>query len=121
MAGPSTVEEYLAQLPDEARAALEEIRATIRAAAPDASEGISYQIPTFKIHGRALVWYAAFRDHYSLYPATAGLRQKLGEELKAHFSGKGTLRFDAGKPIPKDLIRKIVEVRLEEAAATGRR
>ena len=116
MAAPSTVEEYLAELPDEARAAMEEIRAAIRAAAPEATEGISYRIPTFKINGRALVWYAAFKDHYSLYPATDALHQKLGEELKPHFSGKGTLRFDADKAIPTDLIRQIVEVRLEEAA-----
>jgi uncharacterized protein YdhG (YjbR/CyaY superfamily) len=119
MAGPSTVEEYLAELPAEVRAAMEQIRATIKAAAPEATEGISYQIPTFKMNGRALIWYAAFRDHYSVYPATDGLRQQLGEELKPHFSGKGTLRFDMDEPIPTELIRKIVEVRLGEASALG--
>jgi uncharacterized protein YdhG (YjbR/CyaY superfamily) len=119
VAGPSTVEEYLAGLPAEARAALEQIRAAIKAAAPEATEGISYQIPTFKVKGRALIWYAAFKDHYSVYPATAGLRQQLGEELKPHFSGKGTLRFAVDRPIPTDLIKRIVAVRLDEAAALG--
>jgi uncharacterized protein YdhG (YjbR/CyaY superfamily) len=120
MAGPNTVEEYIAEQPIQARAALEEIRAAIKSVAPEATEGISYRIPTFKINGRALVWYAAFKDHYSLYPATDALRAKLGEELEPHFSGKGTLRFPADKPIPSELIRRIVEVRLEEATATYR-
>lgn len=112
MSAPSTIDEYLAEQPAEARSALEEIRAAIKAAAPEATEGISYRIPTFKVSGRALIWFAGFKDHYSLYPYTEVLIAELGEELKPHLSGKGTLRFDAGEPIPTELIKKIVAVRL---------
>jgi len=68
MVGPASVEDYLAALPEEQRAALEKLRKTIRAAAPEATETISYQMPTFKDHGRVLVYYAAFKDHCSLFP-----------------------------------------------------
>ena len=121
MSAPSTIDEYLAQQPVEARSALEEIRAAIKAAAPEATEGISYRIPTFKVGGRALIWFAGFKDHYSLYPYTEALIDELGEELKPHLSGKGTLRFDAGAPIPTELIKRIVAVRLEELATPNRR
>lgn len=117
MAVPSSVDEYLAEQPSEARAALEQIRSAIKSAAPEATEGISYQIPTFKINGRALIWFAGFKDHFSLYPYTARLLEELGDELKPHISGKGTLRFAADKPIPVELIKRIVQVRLAEATA----
>jgi uncharacterized protein YdhG (YjbR/CyaY superfamily) len=67
MAAPTSVEEYLAALPEEPRAALEKLRKAIKAAAPEATETISYQMPAFKAHGRFVVWYAAFKDHYSLF------------------------------------------------------
>ena len=72
MAGPTDVEDYLAGLPDDQGAALEKLRKTIRAAAPEATETISYQMPTFKLSGRVLVHYAAFKDHYSLFPRKRG-------------------------------------------------
>ena len=121
MAGPSSVDEYLAEQPPRARAALEQIRAAIKSAAPEATEGISYKMPTFKLNGRALVWFAGFKDHLSLYPYTERLLDELGEELKPHVSGKGTLRFDADKPIPVDLVKRIVAVRLKETEAAYRR
>jgi uncharacterized protein YdhG (YjbR/CyaY superfamily) len=121
MAGPTDVEDYLAALPEDQGAALEKLRKTIRAAAPEATEMISYQMPTFKDHGRVLVYYAAFKDHCSLFPASEAVMKALGEELKPYFAGKGTLRFTPDKPIPAALVKKIVKARIEENAARGRR
>ena len=117
MAAPTNVEEYLAALPEGSRAALTKIRETIKAAAPEATETISYQMPAFKHHGRFLVSYAAFKDHCSFFPASNAVMRALGKELKPYFSGKGTLRFTAEKPIPAALVKKIVKARLEENAA----
>jgi len=121
MAGPSSVDEYLAEQPPRARAALEHIRAAIKSAAPEATEGISYKMPTFKLNGRAFIWFAGFKDHLSLYPYTERLLEELGEELRPHVSGKGTLRFDADEPIPVDLVKRIVAVRLKETETAYRR
>jgi uncharacterized protein YdhG (YjbR/CyaY superfamily) len=121
MAAPTSVEDYLAAVPEEPRATLEKLRRTIKAAAPDATETISYQMPAFKDDGRFLVSYAAFKDHCSLFPASEAVIQALGEELKPYFSGKGTIRFHADRPLPAALVRKIVKVRLEENAARRRR
>jgi uncharacterized protein YdhG (YjbR/CyaY superfamily) len=120
MAGPTSVADYLAALPEEQRAALEKLRKTIKAAAPEATETISYQMPTFKDHGRFLVSYAAFKNHCSLFPASGAVMEVLGEELKPYFSGKGTLRFTPDKPIPAVLVKKIVKTRIEENAAARR-
>ncbi|HEX9257326.1 MAG TPA: DUF1801 domain-containing protein [Actinomycetota bacterium] len=120
MAAPTSVEDYLAALPEEQRIALEKVRKTIKAAAPKATETISYQMPAFKQDGRFLVSYAAFKDHCSLYPASSAVMETLGDELKPYFSGKGTLRFQADEPIPAALVKKIVKLRLEENAARSR-
>jgi uncharacterized protein YdhG (YjbR/CyaY superfamily) len=120
MAGTTSVEEYIAALPEGPRAALEELRRTIKAAAPEATEAISYQMPAFKDHGRFLVSYAAFKDHCSLFPASEAVREALGDELERYFSGKGTIRFHADDPLPAALVTRIVEVRLEENAALRR-
>jgi uncharacterized protein YdhG (YjbR/CyaY superfamily) len=114
MAAPTSVEDYLAALPEAPRAALETLRRTIRAAAPQATETISYQMPAFKVHGRFLVSYAAFKDHCSLFPASGKVMEAHGEELKPYFSGKGTLRFTVDKPIPAALVKRIVKTRIEE-------
>ena len=87
MAAPTSVEDYLAALPEAPRAALEKLRMTIKAAAPEATETISYQMPTFKQHGRFLVSYAAFKDHCSLFPASTKVLEAHGEELKPYFTG----------------------------------
>jgi uncharacterized protein YdhG (YjbR/CyaY superfamily) len=122
MAGPSTVEEYLAALPDDRRVVLEELRATIRAAAPEATETIAYQMPALRSHGgRFLVSYAAFKRHSSLFPASGAVVDALGEELTPWLSGKGTIRFPVDRPIPLDLVTRIVTVRLAEAAARAGR
>ena len=114
MAAPTSVEDYLAGLPEVPRAALERLRETIKAAAPEATETISYQMPAFKLRGRFLVSYAAFKHHCSLFPASGKVLEAHGEELKPYFSGKGTIRFDADEPIPAALVKKIVMTRIEE-------
>jgi uncharacterized protein YdhG (YjbR/CyaY superfamily) len=121
MTAPTCVEDYLAALPDESRVALEKLRETIRAAAPEATETISYQMPTFKNHDRFLVSYAAFKDHCSLFPASKAVMEAHGEALKPYFTGKGTLRFHPAKPIPAALVKKIVKTRIKENAADSGR
>ena len=121
MATPTSVAEYLAKVPDAPRAALERLRKTIRATAPGATETISYQMPAFKLNGRFLVSYAAFKDHCSLFPASKGVIEAHGDELRPYLSGKGTLRFTTDKPIPAALVRKIVRTRIAENAALARR
>jgi uncharacterized protein YdhG (YjbR/CyaY superfamily) len=114
---PERVEAYLAALPAEARAALEALRATIRDAAPGAVEGIAYQMPAFYSGGKFLVSYAAFKKHLSFFPASGTVMERLGEDLRGYFSGKGTLQFTPDKPLPDELVRAIVAIRLEEIAA----
>jgi uncharacterized protein YdhG (YjbR/CyaY superfamily) len=110
----TSIDGYLASLPEGSRAALEKLRKTIKAAAPEATETISYQMPTFKLHGRFLVSFAAFKNHCSLFPASEAVMDAHGEALKPFFSGKGTLRFHPDKPIPDALVRKIVRTRIQE-------
>jgi uncharacterized protein YdhG (YjbR/CyaY superfamily) len=114
---PERVDAYLAALPDEQRTALERVRATIRRVVPGADEGIAYQMPAFYFSGRYLVSYAAFKSHLSFFPASGTVQEKLADELRAHFSGKGTIQFTPDEPIPDDLIEEIVRVRLDELAA----
>ena len=121
MAAPTSVEDYMASLPEGPRAAMEKLRKTIKAAAPEATETLSYHMPAFKDHGRILVYYAAFKDHYSLFPASTKFIDAYKEELKPYFTGKGTIRFHTDKPLPAALVKKIVKARLEENAARRRR
>jgi uncharacterized protein YdhG (YjbR/CyaY superfamily) len=120
VAAPTSVEEYLAALPEEPRAALAALRQTIRAAAPEATETIAYEMPAFRDHGRFLVSYGAYKDHCSLFPASGAVMEAHGEALTPYFSGKGTLRFHADRPIPAELVTKIVKTRLEENAEQAR-
>ena len=88
------------------------MRQTIRECAPGAEEAISYQIPTFKLNGN-LVHFAAFKDHISFFPTSSG-REAFKKELKIYKGGKGTVQFPIDKPIPYDLVRKIVKYRVKE-------
>jgi uncharacterized protein YdhG (YjbR/CyaY superfamily) len=121
MGAPATVEDYFAALPGGSRAALEALRRTILAAAPDATEGISYGMPAFKDGGRILVYYAAFAHHYSLFPGSKATIAALGDEVARFATGKGTLRFVYDEPLPADLVARIVVARLAENAARRRR
>ena len=111
-----SVDDYMAGLPDDRRAAMEQLRSTIRAAAPDATEAISYNMPSFRQDGRFLVSYEAFKAHYSLFPWNDEMVEELGEELKPYAVGKGTIRFPADQPIPVDLVTRIIEIRNRQHA-----
>lgn len=117
MPAPATVEAYLAGLADSQRAGVEQIRAAVRTGAPDATETIAYGMPAMRVDGHFLVSYAAFKRHYSLFPASDGVIAGLGDEVAPHIAGRGTLQFKADRPIPADLITRIVRIRLQEEAA----
>ncbi len=117
MANATSVEGYLAALPRESRDALEALRATIQATAPDATETLSYQIPTFRWQGHGLVAYAAFKNHCSLFPMSKAVVQAQGEELAPFRAGRGTLRFSVEKPIPAELVTRIVRGRMKEISS----
>ena len=121
MGTPASVDGYLSELPETSRVVLQRLRETIKAAAPGATETISYQMPAFKDAGRFLVSYAAFKDHFSLFPASEAVKERLGDELVPYLSGKGTIRFQADDPLPDELITKIVQIRLQENEAARRR
>ncbi len=106
----STVDEYLDLLPEASRARLQLMRETIRAAAPEAEECISYQMPAVKFHGM-LVYYAAFKKHYSLFPMT-GVLKDFADRLTPYVVGKGTIQFKYDEPFPAGLITEIVQYRL---------
>ena len=110
------VDDYMAGLPDDRRAAMEQLRSTIRAAAPDATEAISYNMPSFRQDGRFLVSYEAFKAHCSLFPWNDEMVEELGEELKPYAVGKGTIRFPADQPIPVDLVTRMIEIRNRQHA-----
>jgi uncharacterized protein YdhG (YjbR/CyaY superfamily) len=110
--GFKTIDEYIAAFPGDIQKKLEGLRATIKAAAPDAEERISYQIPTFFSNGN-LVHFAAYKKHIGFYPTSSGIRA-FKHELAAYELSKGTVRFPIGKPLPLKLISKIVKFRVSE-------
>ena len=113
---PKTIDEYIAGFPSDVQEILEKIRMTIRKAAQDAEETISYEIPTFNLKGKYLIYFAAYKKHIGVYPVPAG-DAKLNEELSVYRTGKGTLQFPLNKPIPYNLITKIVKLRVKENLA----
>ena len=117
---PVTVDEYIARLPEDRREAMSLLRRTIRAAAPDATEVITYKMPGFKAHGTFLVSYDAFKRHYSLFPASQVVVDELGDAIQPFLAGRGTIRFPASRPIPADLVTRIVKARLAEVAGRSR-
>lgn len=114
----STIDEYIATFPKETQTILEEIRATIKAAAPEAQEKISYQMPTFFLNGN-LVHFAAFKNHIGFYPVPSGI-EKFKKELSVYEQGKGSARFPLDKPMPLALITKIVKFRVKENLAKAK-
>jgi uncharacterized protein YdhG (YjbR/CyaY superfamily) len=121
-ATPNNIDEYIAAFTPDVQTILERIRLTIRNAAPDAQETISYRIPAFTQHG-ILVYFAAFKNHIGLYPPVSG-DAKLEKAISPYAGEKGNLRFPLNQPIPYDLIERIVKLRLKQnlakAAATRR-
>ena len=109
---PETVDAYIAGFPENVREILEKIRMTVRDAAPDAEESISYQIPAFKLKGTPLVYFAAHKKHIGLYPVPVGNPELA--ELSEYASGKGTAQFPLNQPMPFGLIEKIVRFRAKD-------
>lgn len=113
----TTIDEYVAQFPADIQKILQEIRAVIKSAAPQAQEKISYQMPTFFLEGN-LVHFAAFKNHIGFYPVPSGIEQ-FKAELSAYKGAKGSVQFPLDKPMPYDLIRRIVEFRVQENLANA--
>ena len=109
-----TVEEYLADQPKDVRETLESVRRSVLAVVPDATEKIGYGMPGFYVDGHPLVYYAAFKEHCSLFPASGGVIEKLADDLQGYGLAKGTIRFPIGEPLPPPLVQKIVKAKLEE-------
>lgn len=116
----ATVSEYLAKAPPRARKALKQLRAAIRAAAPGITEQISYGMPAFELDGRYLLYVAAFKEHVSLYPVTAGMVAKHSRAIAPYRAGKGTLRFPLDAPIPVGLVAKLAKLRVRERRGSER-
>lgn len=109
---------YLLSLPADVRAALQKLRKTIAAAAPDAVEGFSYGLPAFRLGGRPVVCYAASKNHCSFYPMSPAVIQAHAIDLKRYETSKGTIRFTVERPLPATLVRKLVKARLAELRKT---
>ena len=106
------IDQYISGFSSEIQAILQEIRVTIKKAAPEAQEAISYQMPTFKLNGN-LIHFAAFKNHIGVYPAPTGIEQ-FRKELSAYKGGKGSVQFPFSLPMPYDLISRIVKYRVQE-------
>lgn len=116
---PPNIDAYIAGFPPDVQEILQAIRHTIREAAPDAQETISYQMPTFTLHGN-LVHFAAFSKHIGLYPAPTGI-EVFKDELAGYKQGKGSVQFPLDQPIPYALISRIVQYRVKENQEKARR
>lgn len=114
-----SVDDYIAAQPEAVRGLLANVRATLRKALPKADEVISYQIPTYKIDGVAVIFFSGWKQHWSLYPASEGIVRGLEKELADYEVEKGTIRFSLSKPAPKKLVAAIAKIRAAEAAAVA--
>jgi uncharacterized protein YdhG (YjbR/CyaY superfamily) len=112
---PRSIDEYIAAAPKNLQETLQELRRSIKEAAPQAEEVISYQMPAFKLNG-ILVWFAVYKDHIGFYPKASAI-EAFKEKLSAYQTSKGTVQFPLNKPLPLDLIKEIVYFRLKEDLA----
>jgi len=115
-----TIDEYLAAVSTDQRAALQELRRTIRAIVPKAQECISYGVAAFRLDGKVLVGFAAGANHCAFYPMSGTTVAAHKADLKGYDTSKGTIRFSADKPLPTALVRKLVKARIEENAGRGK-
>jgi len=111
-----SVDEYIASQPEAVQGVLKRVRGIIRKAVPGAEESISYQIPTYKLRGERVIYFAGWKQHYSLYPATGPLVAAFKDELAPYELSKGTIRFPLSLPVPVKLIERIAKFRAKEAA-----
>jgi uncharacterized protein YdhG (YjbR/CyaY superfamily) len=119
---PKSVDEYLAAQPKAVRAKLERVRLAIRKAVPEAVEGIGYRMPGYKLHGKPMLYFAGFKEHYSLFAASGTFFSTLKDQLKDYELRKGTVHFSLTKPVPENLIRRIARLRAAGIAiAVGKR
>jgi uncharacterized protein YdhG (YjbR/CyaY superfamily) len=113
-AAPANTDQYIAGFPPAVRSVLKRVRTIIRRAVPGAEEMISYKIPAFKLHGRPMLYFAAWKEHYSLYPSTSYLLAALKGDLAPYVISKGTIRFPFTDPVPARLIKNIAKLRARE-------
>jgi len=113
----TSIDAYIAEFPAETQTVLEEMRALVKRSAPDATESISYAIPTFDLNGRRLVHFAGYERHIGFYPTSSGI-EAFEEELTPYKSGRGSVQFPLAQPLPAGLIRRIVEFRVAAAAGS---
>ncbi|TMI45079.1 hypothetical protein E6H19_05745 [Candidatus Bathyarchaeota archaeon] len=108
-----TIDEYIESFPENVQSVLEKLRATVQEAAPEAVQSISYDMPTFKLNGKRLVYFSAWKNHIGFYSIPRG-NETFRKELSPYEGEKGSLRFPLEKPIPYDLVKKIVTFRMKE-------
>ncbi|HET6215608.1 MAG TPA: DUF1801 domain-containing protein [Acidobacteriaceae bacterium] len=111
-----SVDEYIASQPDPVQGVLERVRSAIRKAVPEAEEVISYKIPTFKLPGGPVLYFAGWKQHFSLYPATAKVVEAFRDEIAPYLVSKSTIRFPLSQPVPLKLIGRIARFRAMEVA-----
>ncbi len=116
----TTIDEYIRSFPLDVQVILEKMRKAVREAAPEASEAISYRIPAFRMNGKTLVYFAAFKHHIGFYPVSSGI-EAFKKELFSYKQGKGSVRFPLDKPIPYELVKKIVRFRIAKEAKKSER
>ena len=114
LVGPTTIDDYLAAVTDEQRAALERLRATIRRIVPNAEECISYRMPAFRLEGRIIAGFAAFTHGCSYFPFSGRTLATLAHELRDYDQTKSALHFDTARPLPVTLVRKLIKARIAE-------
>lgn len=112
-AKPLTVDEYIETFPEATQQILKQIRAIIKQQSPDAAEGMNYGMPSYKTNGKPLVYFAGFKNHIGFYATPTG-HAAFADELSQYKQGKGSVQFPLNKPIPYDLIKRIVQYRIEE-------
>jgi uncharacterized protein YdhG (YjbR/CyaY superfamily) len=115
-----SVDEYIATHPENVQAILQRVRSTIRKVVPGAEEVISYQIPTYKLHGGPVTYFAGWKEHYSLYPVTDHIVEAFKVDLAPYKVNKGTVRFPLSRPVPVQLIERLAKFRAKEVAERGR-
>jgi uncharacterized protein YdhG (YjbR/CyaY superfamily) len=118
---PKSVDEYIAAQPEAVRPKLEQVRAAIKKAVPEAVEGIGYRMPGYKLHGKPMLYFAGFKEHYSLFAASGTFFAALEDELRSYELRKGTVHFPLAKPIPVILISRIAKLRAAGIAAAAKK